>query len=93
MAKFEIGKIFITRGVDTMATHNSIFADFVNKSFKKHCNGDWGDLNQEDQQTNEKALLNGDTLLSKYNFDNNTSIYIITEWDRSSTTILFPNEY
>lgn len=93
-AKFELGNVVATSGVYEMVGEDIKFSQFVAKSFTRHCNGDWGDLDQEDKKANDFALLNGDDrLFSKYNYKNGVSIYIITEWDRSATTILFPNEY
>ena len=91
--KFDLGKVYVTRGVNEKTQKNFVFGAFVIASLQKHHNGDWGDLCDEDKETNEWSLKNGERLLSKYDFDENTSIYIITEWDRSVTTILFPDEY
>lgn len=91
--KFELGPVFITRGVNEKMENEEPFVKFIGACLIKHSNGDWGDLCKEDKETNEYALRNGERLLSKYNFDKNTSIYIITEWNRSSTTVLFPHEY
>ena len=94
MAKFKLGNVYETDGVHSLRNDNPKFNDFVNKSFARHCNGDWGDLDKNDKGANDFALRNGDDrLFSKYVFDNEVSIYIITEWDRSYTTILFPEEY
>ena len=94
MAKFELGRVVSTIGVKELFDADKKFAEFVCKSFFKHCDGDWGDLCEEDKEMNDSALKNGDDrILSKYNYDEDTSIYIITEWDRSATTILFPEEY
>ena len=82
-----------TNGVDSQMKESLKFSLFVSESVNRHANGDWGDLCQEDKNTNEEALTNGDRIFSKYKYDDDTSIYIITEWDRSATTILFPNEY
>lgn len=91
---FETGKVLMTRGVNDMVADNTKFAKFMMNSLKRHCNGDWGDLCDDDKGANDFALRNGDDrLFSKYDFDDETSIYIITEWDRSATTILFPEEY
>ena len=91
--KFNIGMTYITNGVDAKIKSDDKFAKFVANSFKRHVNGDWGELCEEDKQLNERALKNGDDrLFSRYENGEN-SIYIITEWDRSVTTILFPNEY
>ena len=91
--QFPIGQTVMTRGVDSLLREDKNFSKFVAKSFCRHCNGDWGDLCKEDKQTNEYALKHGERLFSKYKYNGNISIYIITEWDRSVTTILFPEEY
>lgn len=94
MSKFQLGQVVMTNGVNNLVAEDGEFARFVAKSFIRHCNGDWGDLCEEDKEMNEQALFNGDDrLFSKYNYDDGTSIYIITEWDGSATTILFPDEY
>ena len=91
---FKLGQVVATSGVYEMVNEDTKFAEFVTKSFERHCNGDWGDLDNEDKRANDFALRNGDDrLFSKYNFNGEVSIYIITEWDRSATTILFPSEY
>jgi hypothetical protein len=60
----------------------------------RHIHGDWGDLGAEDPATNELALLTGKRLLSSYNLpDERSKVWIITEADRSVTTILLPEEY
>lgn len=91
--KFPTGTIVSTKGVNQKMLENEEFKRFVFECLNKHLNGEWGNLPEEDIATNEDALKNGERLLSKYDFDEETSIYIITEWDRSATTILFPSEY
>lgn len=60
----------------------------------RHIHGDWGDLCAEDLATNELALLTGNRLLSSYRLsDGQSKVWIITEADRSVTTILLPEEY
>lgn len=60
----------------------------------RHIHGDWGDLSTEDLAANELALLTGKQLLSNYNLpDGQSKVWIITEADRSVTTILLPEEY
>ena len=91
--KFELGQVLMTRGINDKVASDGEFAKFVSKSFTRHCNGDWGDLYEEDKEMNESALANNnDRLFSRYDYNGET-IYIITEWDRSATTILFANEY
>ena len=93
MFKFSLGRVVETSGVHNMRIVNDKFNNFVAKSFVRHCNGDWGDLDKEDKRANELALKNDFRLLSRYVFDGDIKIYIITEWDRSCTTILFSEEY
>ena len=60
----------------------------------RHVRADWGDqLEFEDILANEQALVDGERLLSKYQVSPGISIYIITEADRSMTTLLLPEEY
>ena len=54
---------------------------------------DWGNLCEADRKQNDWALKNGERLLSSYRASNGTKFWIITEWDRSYTTILLPSEY
>ncbi len=92
--KFKYGKLYATKGVDEMVGNDKNFAKFVVDSVQRHLNGDWGDLDREDKRLNERALAKGnDRLFSRYNYNDDVSIYIITERDRSATTILFPEEY
>jgi len=60
---------------------------------QRHASGDWGDLCEEDVQANNDALQHGDRLLSSYVLSDSCKVWIITEWDRSVTTILLPSEY
>ena len=64
---------------------------------RRHAQGDWGDLDDLDAQANEEALASGGRLFSVYYLkdgtDKGTKIYVITEWDRSVTTALLPEEY
>jgi hypothetical protein len=59
----------------------------------RHRHGDWGDLDPEDRRANERALRLGDRLLSSYRTRLDAKLWIITEWDRSATTLLLPEEY
>jgi hypothetical protein len=60
---------------------------------RRHLAGDWGDLDAEDRQENELSLAHGFRLLSAYILQNGTRLWIITEADRSATTLLLPEEY
>ena len=60
---------------------------------RRHAAGDWGDVSAEDKALNDQAILDGDRLLSAYRTTKGTKLWIITEADRSVTTILLPDEY
>lgn len=95
---FSIGQIVATRGVYDLACRNPEFAWFIQESLNRHVKGDWGDVDDADKKNNDMALKQGMRLLSAYNddrFPENgiATIWIITEADRSVTTILFPDEY
>ncbi len=93
MIKFNPGKIVVTCGVDNEMNDNTTFARHVRLSLERHLAGDWGNLCDEDRAANELALLDGDRLFSAYTKVGVPPIWIITECDRSVTTILFPDEY
>ena len=59
----------------------------------RHLAGDWGVLPTEDAQLNDQALKSDGRLLSSYPLSGDTRIWVITEWDRSVTTLLTPDEY
>lgn len=61
-------------------------------ALNRHLKGDWGDLDDEDKAANDRALEDGTRLFSSYNLPGG-KIWIITEADRSATTILLPEEY
>ena len=59
----------------------------------RHVTGDWGDLDEHDRQENEFSVLHGLRILSAYTLSTGVRIWIITEADRSATTLLLPSEY
>jgi hypothetical protein len=59
----------------------------------RHIAGDWGDVDEHDRRENELSLIHGFRLLSAYTLNSGTKIWIITEADRSVTTVLLPEEY
>ena len=63
------------------------------QSLGRHARGDWGDVNAEDWTANERDLRDGERLVSSYTTTLGVRFWIITEWDRSSTTALLPEEY
>lgn len=59
----------------------------------RHTCGDWGNLDEQDKQSNDEALVNGGRLLSSYVDSKGVKFWIITEADRSVTTVLLPSDY
>jgi hypothetical protein len=90
--KINIGQLVASREVHHQMSKCALFSQFVNSSLSRHLSGDWGDCCSEDKQANERALNGSDRLFSVY-INEDEKIWIITEWDRSVTTILFPHEY
>lgn len=80
----------------TVSTRNavdSLHPEDVLASMARHQAGDWGELCEEDRQANEQALAHGGRLFSVYYDRNGAKFYIITECDRSATTVLLPEDY
>jgi len=90
--KFSLGRIVWTRGVNDLVADDIVFAKFVMDSLKRHANCDWGELSQDDKKENDFSVGKELRLLSSYQ-QNDWKIWILTESDRSVTTILFPSEY
>ena len=85
--RFPVGMTYATPGALALEV------DLTKYLHRHHC-GDWGDeLCAEDKAANEQALKDGSRLLSCYRTPAGDRLYIITEWDRSMTTILLPSEY
>lgn len=88
----EYGVIVATRGVADEMENNPAFAGEVDAAFSRYQRKDWGDLCQADKELNDQAVDGDDRILAAYKTSIGT-IWIITEWDRSATTFLFPSEY
>jgi hypothetical protein len=89
---FPIGKIVLTEGVhELLATHEKDISA-LDPFLTHHQIGDWGDLDDEDNAANDKAVANGGGIVSAYRLYSQ-KIWIITEADRSVTTVLLPREY
>lgn len=93
MLVFDLGQTVMTRRVANLFNEDRVFRKFVNESFMKYCEADWGETCEEDKELNDQALKSGDRILAVYKKEGFETIWIITEWDRSATTILFPDEY
>ena len=91
--KFPMGRTVTTRGVHAAMEDDHAFAGHVLACLQRHERGDWGDLDDHDQTANARALEEGSRLFSAYETPGMEKIWIITEADRSATTVLFPEEY
>jgi len=92
--KFKLGRLVMTRGVNDRVAEGTQFSKFVLGSLNRHARGDWGDMDKEDKDENELALRQGNLrIFSAYEHNSLPKIWIITEADRSATTILLPEEY
>lgn len=88
--KFSLGKVYLTVGAKEALEKSGQNA---NEFLSLHHSGNWGIVGKEDAEENEFSLKNGFRLLSAYKTSNDVKFWIITEADRSSTTILLPSEY
>ena len=89
MTKFSLGQIVATPGaLDLLERHG----EAAEKYLLRHVNGDWGELSASDKKLNNAAVKNGERILSSYDV-HGEKLWIITEWDRSVTTLLLPSEY
>lgn len=90
---FKTGQIVMTRGIATRVEKDGAFSRFIFDAVAKYMTCDWGELCKEDKAMNDSAVKNSDDrIVARYNYGNE-AIYIITEYDRSATTILFIDEY
>lgn len=81
------------RTVITRAAREALSDYDINASLSRHQSGDWGNVSEGDRKRNDRAVKDGDRVLSVYYSDNGERLWIITEWDRSVTTVLLPDDY
>lgn len=87
---FELGQLVATpEALKAFERNGQTPLEFL----RRHVNHDWGDLDEEDKRENDYSAAHGFRILSAYQLNDSTRIWIITEADRSSTTILLPSEY
>ena len=87
---FPLGRIVATPGaLDALARANQSPQEFLNR----HVTGDWGELGEEDKAENNYSLKHGFRILSSYKTTAGEKLWLITESDRSLTTLLQPEEY
>ena len=86
---FPTGQIVMTRGAIATVNHAGVSPLVL---LLRHVSGDWGDVHPEDAEANVEALAEGARLLSSYDLGPSGRLWIITEHDRSITTLLVPEE-
>ncbi|RQQ18776.1 hypothetical protein [Burkholderia stagnalis] len=87
---FKLGRIFSTpAALEVIADARVSIIDLL----IRHMRGDWGDLSESDRQQNDLSVDAGLRLLSSYVLPGGQTVWVITEWDRSSTTFLLPGDY
>ena len=87
---FELGQIVGTPGA------LQVLQEAEQEPFElllRHVIGDWGDMSDEDKEENELSVEKGFRIFSAYKLKTGVKVWVITEWDRSATTILLPDEY
>ena len=90
LPRFALGRCLATPGaVEAINDAGQAPAVFLDR----HLRGDWGDCDAEDRQRNEEALQMGARIFSVYHTRKGIKLWVITEADRSATTILLPSEY
>ena len=90
ITRFALGRTFITPGAEEAL---QIAGQTATEFLRRHMSGDWGELSDDDIKENELSLEKGFRLWSRYETTKGERIWIITEADRSATTILLPIEY
>ena len=85
-----LGNIYLTPGaIDALARANQSAQEFL----ERHQRSDFGELDEHDRHENELSITHGFRILSAYRTAKDVRLWIITEADRSSTTLLLPDEY
>lgn len=81
------------RTVITSEANDRLCGEDVLDALRRHARGDWGDLSPEDREENELSIREGFRIFSVYHDRNGTKFWVITEADRSVTTVLMPEDY
>jgi hypothetical protein len=88
--KFPLGQLTATPGALQAMQESGQTPEFF---VARHAGGDWGEVGAEDWRLNDEALQDGSRVLSAYRTLKGQKLWVITEADRSLTTVLLPEEY
>lgn len=86
--QLRLGQVVATRGILHVVPKCELMA-----ALERHKNCDWGEVPESDWAANDRALTRRERIISAYRADSQTKFWIITEADRSATTLLLPEEY
>jgi len=98
----KLGQVVMTIGVQALIEKNPELAGHFTACLDRYRTGDWGDTCKGDKATNDEAAVNKGRIVAAYTIDpskgkskgfGENTLWIITEWDRSVTTLLLPDEY
>lgn len=95
---FSLGKVVVTSAIHDLMSTDLSFHTFIYTSLMRHHQADWGELSAQDRKSNDHALVASLRIFSVYHCSPAHSvggdrIYIITEADRSATSVMWPSEY
>ena len=86
--RLTLGQTVVTRAA------REVLSDYdIHNALRRHRSGDWGEVSKDDWQTNDSAIKHDDRVLSVYQSADGVKFWIITEWNRSVTTVLLPEDY
>ena len=86
--RFALGRLLITPGAKEILGDSEVFS-----ALGRHASGDWGDVSEDDANENEFSVSRKLRIFSVYHSSNGEKFWVITEADRSATTVLLPEEY
>ncbi len=96
---FALGRVVATRRVWELIESDEYFSRFVSLCMSRYVTNDWGELHPDDWKLNDESVDGEGRILASYPLPETIEVefedklWIITEWDRSVTTILFPGDY
>lgn len=86
-------KVPLGQIVATPAALGAVSQPNIVAALRRHAAGDWGDVTPDDRAANDDALKSGERILSVYRSATGTTFWVLTEADRSATTVLLPDDY
>lgn len=93
MKKLKLGQVVMTRTINDTIADDRQFAKDITEALERYRACDWGEMGEEDLESNNAAVESDEGRLFAAYITSRGKVWIITEWDRSYTTILFPSEY